>query len=528
LKLLDGRVRYINESFLAGTVVLLAAAVRLAHVIFTARSNPLAYNLILDSLDYDRWAKALVWGGELPATKFMAPLYPWFLSVIYRVFGPDLTAVRSVQALLGVFTVAFITVYTRRLFRSSAAGIAAGVLAALYLPSIFYEGVIMPTTLILFLNAFFLFLMVPQDRPPGPARLMVAGFVLGCSVMAKPVALLLLPVGILHLVSTRNYSCHRDHEVTGTNSRLRGRRLLRYSAALLIGLVFAMTPLTIRNSRTTGTFMPVTAGGGISLYIGNNPRANGFYSVPFYRDMPLGATPEVQLQRMRLLAESESKREMSPREISSFWTGKALEYIRTNPRKTASLALRKFMYFFNRYERANVESIQFHRQFGGVISLPLPGYWFAVSFALVGIFLTVKMWDRLLLLYGGILTYLASAVVFYVLARYRMPVVVFMIPFAGAAVTLLLKAVRDRKFIDVVIFALALLLASYATGLKIARDTTFGRATRMVRLGKVYASEGDTARAISIWKEALSVDPGHPDAERCLTDAGVKLPDENK
>jgi len=526
--MLDGRVRYINEGFLAGVVTALAAAVRLAHVLFTAKSNPLAHNLILDSLDYDRWAKALVWGGELPATKFMAPLYPWFLSVIYRVSGPDPTAVRSVQALLGVFTVAFITVYTRRLFRSSAAGIAAGLIAAFYLPSIFYEGVIMPTTLILFLNAFFLFLMVPQSRPPGLARLLAAGFVLGLSVMAKPVALLLLPFGILHLLLTKNFSSHRKHEVTERNRPLGGRRFLRHSAALLIGLVFAITPLTIRNSRTTGTFMPVTAGGGISLYIGNNPRANGFYSVPFYRDMPLGATPEVQLERMKLLAESETKREMSPREISGFWTGKALEYIRANPRKTASLDLRKFMYFFNRYERANVESISFHRQFGGVLALPLPGYWFVVSFALVGIFLTGKMWDRLLLLYGGILTYLASAVVFYVLSRYRMPVVVFMIPFAGAAVMLLLKMVRDRKLFDIVIFTLALLLAFYATGLKAARDTAFGRATRMVRLGKVYANEGNTAKAIEIWKEALEIDPGHPDAERCLTESGIKLPDENK
>ena len=85
-----GRVRYISEEFLAAMVILAAALVRLLHVIFTARLNPLAGSLILDSLVYDRWAKALVWGGELPVTQLMqAPLYPYFLSIVYRVFGPS-------------------------------------------------------------------------------------------------------------------------------------------------------------------------------------------------------------------------------------------------------------------------------------------------------------------------------------------------------------------------------------------------------------------------------------------------------
>jgi hypothetical protein len=70
-----------------------------------------------------------------------------------------------------------------------------------------------------------------------------------------------------------------------------------------------------------------------------------------------------------------------------------------------------------------------------------------------------------------------------------------------------------------------MILAFYATGLRIARDTAFGKATRMVRLGKIYANEGDLDGAIRIWQDALEVDPGHPDAERCLGEAGVELPD---
>jgi hypothetical protein len=457
-----------------------------------------------------------------------APLYPWFLSLIYRVFGPDLTAVRSIQALLGVLACAFITIYTRRLFRSSTAGIIAGMLAAIYLPSIFYEGVLLPATLILFLNALFLLLLTPDSRPVGPARLMVAGFVLGLSIMAKPVALLLLPFAILHIRFIKNYSSHEKHEVTGENGPVTGRRFLRYAGVLVIGVIFAIAPLTIRNARMTGKFVPLTTGGGINFYIGNNPRANGFYSVPFYRGMPLGGTPEAQQERMCLLAESAEKRELSPGEVSRFWTRETLRYMASEPGKSAALDFRKSMYFFNRYERASIESIPFHREFGGIISLPLPGYWFVLSFALLGIFLTRKSWDRHFLLYGGVLTYLAAAVIFYVLARYRLPVVVFMIPFAGAALMKLLKMIRDRKLFDLVIMAIALVLIFYATGLTIARDTPFGKATQMVRLGKVYADSGDMGKAIKTWNDALVVDPGHPEAERCLQDSGISLPQGNK
>ena len=517
MKKSNSRTRYISEIFLVAMVILVAATTRLLHVIFTVRLNPLANNLVLDSMVYDKWAKALVWGGELPATKLMqAPLYPWFLSLIYRIFGPSLTAVRSVQALLGIFTCAFIAIITRRLFRSSTAGIIAGLLTALYLPAIFYEGVLLPATLALFLNALFVLLMAPDTGHAGPARLIAAGFVLGLSVMTKPVVLLLLPFGLL-------YFWFRTKKFSGG-----GVNFLKYAAALVIGCLFAIAPLTIRNARMTGTFLPLTSGGGINFYIGHNPRANGFYSVPFYRGMSLGGTPEIQRERMYMLAEAAEKRKLSPGEISRFWTREGLRHIAAEPGASVTLSFRKFLYFFNMYERASVESMPFHRKFGGIIALPLPGYWFVLSFALLGIFLTRKRWDRLILLYGGVLTYLASAVVFYVLARYRIPVVIFLIPFAGAAISMLLKMIRDRKLFDLAIMAIALLMIFYVTGLRMARDTSFGKASRIVRLGKVHANSGDMKKATELWREALEIDPGHPDAERCLKDSGISLPQVKK
>ncbi|MDD3642676.1 MAG: glycosyltransferase family 39 protein, partial [Candidatus Krumholzibacteria bacterium] len=257
MKIADGRTRYISEEFLAAVVVLVALAVRILHVIFTARLNPLAGDLVLDAAIYDRWAKALVWGGELPATQLMqAPLYPWFVSMVYRVFGPSLTAVRAAQAALGVFACGFVITATRRLLGSSTAGIIAGLIMALYLPAIFYEGILLPASLILFLSAWFLVLMTHDRGNAGPLRLTAAGFVLGLSVLARPTALLMIPFALAHLVVAPRIAPDPP-----------APPLVRRIGALLAGLVLAIAPMAVRNTRMTGGVVPVTTGGGINFYI---------------------------------------------------------------------------------------------------------------------------------------------------------------------------------------------------------------------------------------------------------------------
>ncbi|HSG27189.1 MAG TPA: glycosyltransferase family 39 protein, partial [Candidatus Krumholzibacterium sp.] len=368
----------------------------------------------------------LVWGGEPVSTTLMqAPLFPGFISIVYRLSGPSLLAVRAAHALMGTMTCAFTVVVTRRLFRSSTAGIIAGLMMALYLPAIFYEGVLVPATLILFLDSLFVFLMVPEKGPPQGVRLVLSGFVLGLSVIAKPVAVLLVPFALLFILRGAP-----------------GRAFARNAAVFIVGLLVAMTPLTIRNAKVTGEFIPLTTGGGINFYIGNNPKANGFYSVPFYEGSPIGGTPEVQQRRMTDIAEKESGRPLSGREVSSFWTRKGLDHIRRFPRRSASLLWQKTLFFWNSYERSNVESLAFHRRFGGILPLRLPGFGFVAPLGLLGIFMTWKDRRRLHLIYGGIITYFTAGLVFYVLARYRLPVIVFLIPMAGAAVASMLKLFR--------------------------------------------------------------------------------------
>ena len=87
-------------------------------------------------------------GGDWIGTEvfYQAPLYPYFLGVIYAVAGHDLLAVRVVQAVIGSLSAVLVAWAAARLF-STRAGIIAGALLALWAPAIFFDGLIQKSVL---------------------------------------------------------------------------------------------------------------------------------------------------------------------------------------------------------------------------------------------------------------------------------------------------------------------------------------------------------------------------------------------
>lgn len=499
----------ISPAAVAAITAAAAFVVRLLHVYFTGRLNPLARSLQLDSATYDRWARALAFGGDPgPTTLMQAPVYPWFLSLLYRVFGANLDAVRLVQALLGTASCVLVALVTLRLLRSATAALLAGLCMALYAPLVFYEGILLPATLIVFLNVLALWLLA-VDRPPGTVHVAAGGVALGAAVAANPTTALFAPFALLHLWF-----------VSGSSGERHRATFARPAILLAAGTILALAPGTIRNYARFGEFVPLTTGGGINFYIGNNPGANGYYAPPVYRGASLGVTPEEQWQRMREIASRESGRELSESQVSRFWLDAGLRFIRENPAKAAALFVQKKTFFWNRYERANVESLSFHRRFPGVLRLPLLNFGIVAPLGLLGIFLTRSRWKRLWLLYGGIVAYAVAGVVFYVLGRYRLPIVPFLVPFAAAAVVELVAVARRRHFAELALLGAALAILAVFSNFTVARDTPQGTAGNLVRLGDAYLSRADTTAAERSYREALSVAPDFEGARRRLESIG--------
>jgi hypothetical protein len=348
--------------------------------------------------------------------------------------------------------------------------------------------------------------MVHGGERPAYARLVLAGLVLGLSVAAWPVTGLLLLFALLHLLLA---SMKGD-------LRSRIRAILKPSLVLIAAAVMMILPVTIRNARLTGEFIPVSTGLGINYYHGSNPEANGFYQVPSYNGSYIGSTPEEQIRSITDIASAEAGRELSPSEVSRFWFEKGLEYNREHPRRFLELLAAKAFFFWNKHERANVENFSFHRELPGVLGLPLLTFGAVAPLSLLGIFLTRNRAKRLWLLYGGIITYFLTAIVFYVLSRYRLPAVPFLLPFLGAGLVELYALLREKRRGEFLCMIVALAALLYFVNMTAAVDTPTGRSAFFTRVGYAYMAEGKRTEAVEAYRKALSIDPRNGTAREAL------------
>src|SRR5437762_10770275 len=121
-----------QSNFAPAAFVIFAVAftLRIIHI-WQMRNAPFFTLLMGDARAYDEWARRIAGGDWIGRDVFyQAPLYPYFLGLIYRVAGHDLFAVRVCQAIVGSASCALLGAATSRLF-SRTAGVIAGFALAL-------------------------------------------------------------------------------------------------------------------------------------------------------------------------------------------------------------------------------------------------------------------------------------------------------------------------------------------------------------------------------------------------------------
>src|SRR5207247_9730456 len=91
---------------------------------------------------------------------------------------------------------------------------------------------------------------------------------------------------------------------------------------------------------------------GPNFYIGTNARADGTYmSLRFGR-----GAPEYERQDATEPAEHALGRRLTPAEVSSYWTNRALDFIMSQPVAWLRLMVRKFALLWNATEMLDTES----------------------------------------------------------------------------------------------------------------------------------------------------------------------------
>ncbi len=419
---------------------LAAMALRLAYL-FQVRDATLFKAPLRDSAFYVARAWEIVHGDIIgKAVSFhSAPLYPYIIAAVMGTAGSDqgLWWLRIVQALASALTVGLLSITALRLFGRWAAT-ATAIMAVLYAPFLFYSGEILEITFTLLFLAWALWILARDERP-GPGRLFSVGLLLGLAALGKPNLLILGPVLWLTLGLFRPL---------GRPSAWAWRQGLLLAAGFLV----AVLPFTFRNKLAGDDWVLISSNGGINLFIGNNPQANGGFQVPsaLATDLRGGSA---------LVAEEAKGRPMKPSEVSRFWADRSLAYFASHPGHAAGLWIRKVGLLLNHYEIPNHYNFYFFREYyAPILKWPLAAYSMLLPLGILGLAFGARRDRRTRRQAWSLLAVALTVILFFVTSRYRMPVVILVFPFAGFGLALLGQTLLARRW-KLLGAALAILLA---------------------------------------------------------------------
>jgi tetratricopeptide (TPR) repeat protein len=470
------------------------------------RASPYFANPVVDAATYDEAARAIAAGQGYPEPIFWQPPgYSYFLSMIYKLAGAGYLAPRIAQALLGAAS-ATMTAWIGARFFGSRVGLIAGCGAALYGLLIYYDGELLTPslTIALQLASIVLALQARQDPRRGLWLWGGSGLLVGlASIVTAPS----LVIGAVLAAAAR-----------------------RRAWAVLLGAVLAIAPVTARNLLRGGEFIPISWNGGINLFIGNNPRY----------DETVAIRPDLHWKRFVLEPRHAGIRGAGA--ASGYFVGKVLLYATSDPLGFAALQAKKLYLLLAGNEIPRNQEIYPARSYSPVLRVLLwkiPGLAFPfgllMPLGIVGLVVGLK---RAPLLAAILLAYAVSILAFFITARYRAPLVPFLLIFAVEGVRWVLVEARPPGRIAWIAGTLSLFLvgnvaqgpmpttmnadAEYSLGVKLAMKGRPGEAGELfesalrknpryteawVNLGVLQATAGRVAEADRSLRNAIAADP---------------------
>jgi tetratricopeptide (TPR) repeat protein len=420
-----------SQTIWALVIFAVAFIVRLVYL-FDIHLSPLFNYLTLDPLYYHQLAQKIA-VGQIAGNEvfFKAPLYPYFLGLIYAIFGDSTFTPRVFQSLFGSVSCALTYLIARRFYPNKIA-VTAGFVAAFYGMLIFYDNELLLPAVTLVLNLLALWLLFKYEDRRSGRLLFASGFLLGLSSIARPDVLIFVPVALFWLYK---FIIH--------NRQVWWRHSLIY----ILGIVVLIVPVAIRNYVVGGEVVVFGTYGGLNFAIGNNERSDGRTAV-----LP-GTSPEFWQGYYDAvnIANEQSRKSLTPGEVGDFWLRQGIKYIFSHPIDWIGLELRKLVYMVSGYEISNNKHIYF---FAGRSSVLKPLLWDKIISFPFGLILPLALlaplsspgWRRRqFLLYGYVVSYTLAIIIFFVTARYRLAIVPILIIWGSAGFWGLLQLYRSGQ-----------------------------------------------------------------------------------
>jgi len=462
----------------------------------------------LDSKYYVQLAKNMLLGNPLATTVLtFNPLYPLFLFVVFRLFGTSYLVVRMVQAAFGIVSIWLTYRCSLKIFskekwlhvKPELGALFASFMAIFYPNFLFYEGMLLATSIIILLVLTILFIALKVDCALSMAGGGVKGREVNMGVYIYLVSAgLLTAVGAtarpnIFLVLLVAFSAWLIFKVRGLSTKL----LVSY---LVPALLILAIPLGFNMSKGGG-FVPITAHGGINFYIGNGPHANGLFNPP----LEIRSDMRGGIEDARLIAERKTGTSLTHSEVSRYWFRKTLKYITSKPARWFRLMGRKIYYYFNGTEVPDVADISIYIDSCSVLRFLFFPFSLISALSIPGFILMAFRWRRycIFLLFFAVLSF--ATIIFYIHTRYRLPSVPLFIISASYFILWFFETVARKKHLKAfVFFALALILFIFVG---ISKPIAIDWSALYNSIGNFYMDKGERSKANMAFEKAYKLNP---------------------
>jgi tetratricopeptide (TPR) repeat protein len=476
-------------------IVSLGAILRLV-LLSQIRRIPFFDYPIIDGAEYLAWARRILAGEWIwRDVPIHGPLYAYFTAILLGAWSRSLAFVIACQLTLGIASAVLAYRIGRRLF-DDATGIVAALIAATYIPFLYFEGLILPASLIVVLNLALLDRLSALPRRLEPRALVIPGLLLGLSAATHPTGLVLLGAVVPWLV-LRGRRRDRAGGAAGVGAphgaSAEARATARAAATLTLCAAAVVLAIVARNTSLGGG--PVLQRNmGKNLYIGMGPTADGTANVP----------PGVSWDRLRREAWEAGAR--TPAEETRYFLGAAIGFATRHPLRAAALVGKKVLLFASGIHVDASQDFRFFRTNAPLLALPLPSLAIVVP---LGLFGALRLWRHATLLGAYLAAYLVAIVAFAFSTRYALPAHAALVVFAAAALVELARGARARRLAagDASLLALLFLTANLDPFHLRSRQLLH----TMGHLAKIYFDAGRPADAARLYEAAAKEHPDDPD-----------------
>ncbi len=519
-----------RELYVLIALLLLGALLRGLYL-YQFSHDPGFYNTGVDAGYHDYWARGLATGDWTPPPPhedpkiqstafFRPPGYPYFLGLVYKLTGCSYLWARIIQMLLGLLSV-FVGFQLGRRWFGSAVGLIFAGLMSTYWVFIYFEGEFLEPVLLVLLGLLLVYELSLWTEGINLRRALLTGVIMGVFALVRPNILLFAPAALLWAL----WIMRRRGDLKPLKITVIG---------LVIGTGLAILPATIRNYVVARDFVPISSNGGINLYIGNNPYANGRVAGDI-GDLGKFETCFDYPQIVRNL-EAKLGTPLADSEVSKYFSDEAKDFMRTHPSDVMRLSWLRTLYFWGPVEVGHNKEDELERANSPILRNVPGNFASAFSLAIVGTALLYldsrrrkkdkraepdRQQEILALVILFVVIYFASYLPFFVAGRYRVPVIPFLLLMGAYGIDRIVRLAVSKQFKGMALW-LVLLGGMYALASVNFGGYTPDRAVWHYSCAVHYNAIGQPDAAIDEYREALKIKPEFPYAS---TNLGLLLLD---